>query len=203
MLMGEGAVLDASDASFEEFVAVHGPGLLVFARALTGNTVDAEDLLQGALTSAYVRWPRIRADGALAYVRRSVANGRVSLWRRSRRRDLFGFELETPALGRHDEETVERLAVRETLSRLPRGQRAVLVMRYLLDLSDAEIADILGVTLSGVRSQAHRGLRTLRDQWEPDRSRPGPPGSNRPAERSATAEIKPPQADPLPPVRLP
>ena len=65
-----------TDASFEEFVAVHGPGLLLFARALVGHPADAEDLLQNALTSAYARWPRIRPEGALAYVRRSVANGR-------------------------------------------------------------------------------------------------------------------------------
>lgn len=184
--------MDASDASFEEFVAVHGPGLLAFARALTGNTADAEDLLQSALTSAYVRWPRIRADGALAYVRRSVANGRVSLWRRRSARDLTGFEGDVAEVGLHDEQTVERLAARQALSGLPRGQRAVLVLRYLLDLSDAEIADTLGVSLSGVRSQAHRGLRALREQVQP-----------RDQGRSASPDVLNDLADPLPPGRLP
>jgi RNA polymerase sigma-70 factor (sigma-E family) len=177
------------DASFEEFVTVHGPGLLVFARVLTGNPVDAEDLLQNALTSAYARWPRIRSDTALAYVRRSIANGRVSQWRRRSSRDLVALEDDLAAPGRHDEQTVERLAAQQALRRLPRGQRAVLVMRYLLDLSDAEIADTLGVSLSGVRSQAHRGLRTLRTQVEPRR-----PASDPAAEHPALA-------DPLPPRR--
>lgn len=140
------------DPGFETFVAVHGPGLLALARALTGNQADAEDLLQSALTSAYVRWPRIRTDGALAYVRRSLVNGRVSLWRRRSRTDLGGYEVDVPATGHHDEQTVERLAARQALARLPRGQRAVLVLRYLLDLSDPEIAETLGISPSGVRS---------------------------------------------------
>ena len=190
--------MDDRDHSFEEFVAVHGPGLLLFARALVGHPADAEDLLQNALTSAYARWPRIRPEGALAYVRRSVANGRVSLWRRSSSRDVFGLGQEVAAPGRHDEQTVERLAARDALRRLPRGQRAVLVMRYLMDLSDAEIAATLGVTLSGVRSQAHRGLRTLRDQLDPPRSPTAPEGD--PGLEPRTDVLND-LADPLPPGR--
>jgi RNA polymerase sigma-70 factor (sigma-E family) len=156
----------AGDADFEAFVAAHGPGLLAFARAITANRSDAEDLLQNALTSAYARWPGIRVEEAVAYVRRSIANGRVSLWRRRSSRDVLGFEVDVVSHEHHDDDTVERLAMRAALLRLPRGQRVVLVMRYLLDLPDAEIADTLGISLAGVRSQAHRGLQTLRGQMQ-------------------------------------
>ncbi|MCD5354528.1 SigE family RNA polymerase sigma factor [Kineosporia mesophila] len=158
--------MGTSDAEFEAFVAAHGPGLLAFARALTANRSDAEDLMQSALTSAYARWPSIRVDEALAYVRRSIANGRVSLWRRRSSREVLGFEMDVVSYEHHDEDTVERLALRAALLRLPRGQRVVLVLRYLLDQSDAQIAEILGISLAGVRSQAHRGLKTLREQVE-------------------------------------
>lgn len=158
--------MEARDAEFEAFMAAHGPPLLAFARALTPNRADAEDLMQSALTSAYARWPHIRADQALAYVRRSIANGRVSLWRRRSSRDVLGFDMDVVSPEHHDEDTVERLAVRAALLSLPRGQRVVLVLRYLLDLPDAQIADILGISLAGVRSQAHRGLNALRAQAE-------------------------------------
>ncbi len=164
--------MEPSDASFADFVSLHGPGLLAFARGLTGNTPDAEDLLQNALAGAYARWPRIRPDKALAYVRRSLANGRVSLWRRTR--PTIGLDIDRPMAGQHDQETVDRLALRQALSGLPRSQRAVLVMRYLLDLPDNEIAEALGVGLPTVRSHAHRGLRSIRRymDYEPTKTTP-------------------------------
>ena len=150
------------DASFEAFVAAHGAGLLAFAHALCGDRQDAEDLTQAALASAYARWPRVRPDTALAYVRRSIANGRVSLWRRPWHRDVPVDAADLPVVDAPDGATADRLATYEALRALPRGQRAVLVLRYLCDAPDDEIAAALGVTPATVRSQAHRGLATLR-----------------------------------------
>jgi RNA polymerase sigma-70 factor (sigma-E family) len=150
------------DASFETFVAAHGAGLLAFAHALCGDRQDAEDLTQAALASAYARWPRVRPETALAYVRRSIANGRVSLWRRPFRRDVPADAVDLPTVDAPDDVTADRLTTYEALRALPRGQRAVLVLRYLGDVPDDEIAAALGVTAATVRSQAHRGLATLR-----------------------------------------
>ena len=150
------------DASFEAFVAAHGAGLLGFAHALVGDRQDAEDLTQAALAAAYARWPRVRPDTALAYVRRSIANGRVSLWRRPWRRDVPAEAADLPVVDGPDDVAAERLATYEALRTLPRGQRAVLVLRYLGDVPDDEIAAALGITPATVRSQAHRGLASLR-----------------------------------------
>ena len=150
------------DASFEAFVAAHGAGLLAFAHALCGDRQDAEDLTQAALASAYARWPRVRPDTALAYVRRSIANGRVSLWRRPWRRDVPADAADLPAVDGPDDRSSERLATYEALRLLPRGQRAVLVLRYLDGVPDDEIAAALGITTTTVRTQAHRGLVALR-----------------------------------------
>jgi RNA polymerase sigma-70 factor (sigma-E family) len=127
---------------------------------MTGERDRAADLLQHALAGAYAAWPRIDDPGR--YVRRALANGRTSLWRRLRRgeiptgeppdrpvpRDLFG-------------EVDERDAMWRALRHLPPRQRSVLVLRYYDDRPDDEIARLLGTSESTVRSQAHRGLRTL------------------------------------------
>ncbi|MBI4942236.1 MAG: SigE family RNA polymerase sigma factor [Actinobacteria bacterium] len=159
------------DDSFEAFVAEHGAGLLAFAHALSGNRQDAEDLTQAALAAAYARWPRIRPDTALAYLRRSIANGRVSLWRRPWQRDVRADLVDLPVTGSHDvtaDRTADRLATYQALRALPRGQRAVLVLRYLHDLPDDEVAAALGIGAAGVRSQAHRGLAALRRSLQDD-----------------------------------
>lgn len=177
------------DASFEAFVAEHGAGLIAFALALSGNRQDAEDLTQAALAAAYARWPRIRPETALPYLRRSIANGRVSLWRRPWQRDVRADLVDLPAVGSHDvtaDRTAERLATYQALRALPRGQRAVLVLRYLHDLPDDEVAAALGIGTAGVRSQAHRGLAALRrslqgdDRGRAPQAAPTEPGATSP-----------------------
>jgi len=150
-------------ADFETFVRENWSALMSMATAISPSRAEAEDLVQTALTNAYGRWARIRPDEALAYLRRSILNARVSRWRRHRGRETVFAD----PPDRHDRASdLDQVDAREVLlpllRELPPGQRAVLVLRYLLDLPDAEIADTLRITPATVRSQAARALATLR-----------------------------------------
>jgi RNA polymerase sigma-70 factor (sigma-E family) len=142
---------------FEEYCAARGRALLRLAYALTGNLPDAEDLLQTALLKCYRRWQHI--DEPDAYVRRVLV--RTHLGRRRRPERATAQVPEVTAADRHA--TEDRDEVMRLLALLAPRQRAVLVMRYLLDLSDAAIADELGVSESTVRTQALRALANLRE----------------------------------------
>jgi RNA polymerase sigma-70 factor (sigma-E family) len=141
---------------FEEYCAARGKALLRLAYALTGNVPDAEDLLQTALLRCYRRWNRI--DEPDAYVRRVLVRAYVG--RRPRREHATAPLPEPATTDRHIAE--DRDEVLRLLATLAPRQRTVLVMRYLLDLSDAAIALELGVTESTVRTQAFRALAKLR-----------------------------------------
>lgn len=151
------------DEAFTSFVAARSRSLLRTAYLLTGDHQMAEDLVQSALTKTYLAWGRIRDRDALeAYVRRTMITTQTSWWRR-RWRGETPTELlpETPydgALGASD----ERVRVWPHLRALPARQRTVLVLRYYEDLSEGEIAGLLGCSAGTVKSQAHRALTTLR-----------------------------------------
>jgi RNA polymerase sigma-70 factor (sigma-E family) len=149
------------DEDFTAFVTERKPALLGVAHALTGNHHTAEDLLQTALTKAYSKWSRISSD-AEGYVKRTLYRDWVSLWRSRRRRP------ETPTalpFARADpdssDETVLRLVVRDAIRTLPPRQRAVIGLRYLDDLGEREVAELLGCAPGTVGSQASRALRKL------------------------------------------
>ncbi|GAA2635792.1 SigE family RNA polymerase sigma factor [Paractinoplanes durhamensis] len=149
------------ETEFTAFVAERGQALLRIAHALTGDRGRAEDLVQGALAKAYAKWPRIHGD-AEAYVRRVIYNDRVSVWRRASRRPEV-LAAEVPERPGHDLDVAERIAVREALLSLPARQRAVLVLRYLEDLSVEETAEALGCRPGTVASQTSRALAKLRE----------------------------------------
>lgn len=166
-----GVVADVTHDSgedFQTFVRRHWSSLMTVAVAVTGSRLDAEDAVQTALSSAYPHWSRIRPDEALAYLRRSIVNAHISRWRRHRGREITTDAVPERAGDTGTDETDVRHTLLLWLRRLPERQRAVLVLRYLLDLSDEEIATTLGIAPATVRSQAHRGLATLRAQ-NPDR----------------------------------
>lgn len=145
------------------------------AVAVSGSRSDAEDLVQTALTNVYPKWRRIRPEDALAYLRRSILNAHISRWRRHRGGELTLAEpLEPTDPGDRTSAVDERLSLLPALRAVPVRQRSVLVLRYLCDLPDAEIAATLGITVGTVRSQAARGLDALRAQVplpEPEVSR--------------------------------
>lgn len=155
---------------FADFVHANFSSLMTIAVAVSGSRVEAEDLVQTALTNAYPRWHRIRPDQAVAYLRRSIVNAHVSRWRRHRGAEVTVAEPpegSSPASGRYaqyagTQGVDDRLTLVPLVRALPPRQRAVIVLRYLCDLGDREIAQTLGISEGTVRSQANRALATLR-----------------------------------------
>lgn len=155
-----------TDKQFTAFVRQRSHALIRTAYALCGGQPDAEDLVQGALAKALLHWPRIAADPE-GYVRRVMYRDFVSAWRWRRRRPEV-VVAEVPHRRGGDDlgaQTVDRLALRAALRELPPRQRAVVVLRYLEDMSERDVADALGCSAGTVASQASRALRKLRDRY--------------------------------------
>jgi RNA polymerase sigma-70 factor (sigma-E family) len=138
-------------------------GLIRLAYLMLGDRPSAEDVVQDAFFGLYRNWARLADhDRALSYVRSSVLNGcRSALRRRAAGRRLTTYQppaasAEATALG-HE----ERREVMQAVRRLPDRQREALVLRFYLDLPDAEIARIMGLRPSSVRSATHRALKAL------------------------------------------
>lgn len=132
--------------------------LLRFGYVLSGNPDVAQDLVQDALERTGASWNGItRKDAPEAYVRRAMVNGFTSTWRRRRREWLTSEVPERPAVPTDPDDALWPL-----LTALPRGQRAVLVLRFYEDLSEIETARVLGVVPGTVKSQTSKGLAALR-----------------------------------------
>jgi RNA polymerase sigma-70 factor (sigma-E family) len=157
-------VSGGSEAGFADFVEQWSPALLRVAFLLTGDRGLAEDLLQTALLKTSRRWSRIAdQQAAYPYVRRVLVTTSAS-WRRRRRvGEVLTDRLpEMPTCG----EAVPGRAV-AALERLPPRMRAVIVLRYHEDLSEADTAAALGCSVGSVKSQASRGLARLRVELSP------------------------------------
>ncbi|MFD7618145.1 SigE family RNA polymerase sigma factor [Streptomyces sp. NPDC059802] len=156
--------------SFSSFVRARGPVLLRAARSLTANPSDAEDLLQTALTKTYVAWERIEDHRALdGYVRRALLNTRTSQWRKRKVDEFACDELpEQEAVQGPDPAEQQSLhdAMWRAVLKLPDRQRAMVVLRYYEDLSEAQTAEVLGVSVGTVKSAVSRALGKLREDPE-------------------------------------
>ncbi|MCW2943598.1 MAG: polymerase, sigma-24 subunit, subfamily [Actinoallomurus sp.] len=154
------------DESFVTFVAERGTALLRTANLLCGARSDAEDILQTALEKAYRHWGKLSSDSnPEPYVRKILVNLTVSRARRWRvlREVYMPSPPELPAAS--ESSTVElRGMLMDELRRLGPRQRAVLVLRYWEDMSEAETAKMLGCSVGTVKSQAARGLARLRER---------------------------------------
>jgi RNA polymerase sigma-70 factor (sigma-E family) len=151
--------------AFRSYVAARSPALLRTAYLLTGSRADAEDLLQTALAKTYLAWDRIREREAIdAYVRRVMVNTQTSWWRR-RKVDEYATDVlpEAPAGTDATDAVVLHDALWTALGGLPSRQRAMVVLRYYEDLSEAETAQVLGVSLGTVKSTTSRALTKLRE----------------------------------------
>ncbi len=164
-----------ADEALEQLYAAHWRSLVRLAAMLLGDTGTAEEVAQDAFVAVHGRWHRLRdPDKALAYLRRSVVNGARSVLRH---RGVVARHAATEAppppaaaadagLADHD----RRRVVLTALAGLPRRQREVAVLRHYLELSEAEIADTLGISRGAVKSHASRGAAALRSQlhdvWE-------------------------------------
>lgn len=152
---------EADRLGFDEFVRARRQALLRTAYLLTGQHADAEDLVQAALIKAVPHWRKI-ADNPEPYVRRILARESVSRWRRRRWREVSSDALPETATG--DPDVAAREDLRRALASLAPRQRAVIVLRYFEDLSEAETADALDIAVGTVKSQTRDALRVLRQR---------------------------------------
>jgi RNA polymerase sigma-70 factor (sigma-E family) len=158
------AVDAAADAEFSDFMHGRWSQLVRLGYGLTGDLQHAEDLAQTAFAKAYASWPRVRrADNPDAYLRRIVVNANRNRFRKLRVGEVLTEAV--PDLGhaadgpdqRHD-----RDGLVAALMQLPYGQRAAVVLRYWLDMTETEAAAVLGCSTGNVKSQASRALAKLR-----------------------------------------
>ena len=155
---------DTETPTFDEYTAAAWPSLYRHAYLLSGNHADAEDLAQQTLIKAHAAWSRVSAAGApQSYVRRILLNTFLSHRRpRSRRLEVLAGDdgpeaVSPPVAGPED-----RMTLWPHVRTLPPRQRAVIVLRYYEQLSEAEIAETLGCSRGNVKSTAHRALQNLR-----------------------------------------
>jgi RNA polymerase sigma-70 factor (sigma-E family) len=139
-----------TEAAFTEFMRGRWSTLVRLGYGLTGDQRLAENLARVALAKAYASWPRvIRAGNPDVYLRRNIVNashGRFR-WRRARALETCGQD--------------DRSALMTALLRLPAGQRSVVLLRYWMDMTEAEVAEALGCSVGSVKSQASRALAKL------------------------------------------
>lgn len=156
------------DEHFEDFVTARGSALLRTAVLLSaGSRHDAEDIVQTALEKAYRHWRKIEGDPE-PYVRRILVNLTISRARRFRiLREHSVAEPPEQLTGSGIDGVPLRNAMIDELRTLPPRQRAVLVLRYWEDLSEAETAEVLGCSVGTVKSQASKALAKLRDRAVP------------------------------------
>jgi RNA polymerase sigma-70 factor (sigma-E family) len=147
---------------FSAFVASRSGALFRSAMALTGHRQQAEDLLQTALARSVRHWERIRDGQPEAYVRTVMYRQYMTWWRRGHGRERPTELLPEVPTADLTSRVELSMALTEALRRLAPKHRAVLVLRYLEDLPNEEIAEILGCTPSTVRSQTVRALERLR-----------------------------------------
>lgn len=153
------------DAEFTDFVRTSSGYLTRTAFLLCGDAEAAVELTQEALARTYAVWWRVRPEDARGYARRVLVNLSVDRWRRSGPQavELGDYEASDSAEASVD----NRDQAARLLRRLPLHQRRVIVLRYYDDLSEAEVARTLGISVGTVKAACSRGLATLREQLAP------------------------------------
>jgi RNA polymerase sigma-70 factor (sigma-E family) len=161
------AATGSRDDDFTAFVLARSARLVHFARVLCGDAGLAEDLVQTALEKAYLRWDRIEMADPFAYVRQAVVNQHLSWvrrrpWRERPTGDAAELDLLLEAEVDPSGGVNRRVAVGAALATLSRRERAVVVLRYVEDLTERETAAVLGVAIGTVKSTNARALDKLR-----------------------------------------
>ncbi|ADD40828.1 SigE family RNA polymerase sigma factor [Stackebrandtia nassauensis] len=155
---------DRADSEFRDFVASRLDRLRRLAFLMCGDMHRAEDAVQLALAKLYAVWFRVEPDSLDAYVRRIVINTVKTQYSRLwTKREHCTSATPERAAGDSNARTADRVAILEALARLPRRQRAVVVLRFWEDRSVAETAEIMRCSQGAVKSHTSRGLGKLRD----------------------------------------
>jgi RNA polymerase sigma-70 factor (sigma-E family) len=159
---------DAAATAVAALYQSHAVGLIRLAYLMLGDRPGAEDAVQDAFTGLYRHWDRLAdPDRALAYVRTAVLNGcRSALRRRATGRKLPAYQPPSASAEADVLSAEERQEVMRAVRRLPGRQREALVLRFYLDLPEPEIARIMGLRRSSVRSATHRALKALGQSLE-------------------------------------
>jgi RNA polymerase sigma-70 factor (sigma-E family) len=157
----------SADEALEQLYAAHWRRLVRLAVLLVRDQGSAEEIVQDCFVAVHARWARLHdPDRALAYLRRSVVNRSRSHLRHLAvvRRHAEREAPPAPVVGADSNayDAARRTTVLDALRQLPRRQREVLALRYYLDLSEAEIAETLGISRGAVKSHASRGAAALR-----------------------------------------
>src|SRR5262245_23128525 len=150
-------------ATFEERFAVLAALGYKVAYRLTGDRAESEDLAQEALARAYLRWRKVAAYDE-AWVARVTTNLAIGRWRKHGRVVVGGTAVAAAAAGGAD--PLDRIELVRILRSLPKRQREAVALRYLADLPEAEVAEVLGCSVGAVKQHTHRGLAALRRDEE-------------------------------------
>jgi RNA polymerase sigma-70 factor (sigma-E family) len=149
------------DEEFAGYVRARQHRLLRAAYLVCGDAHLAEDLLQGAFVKLALRWDRLRNENPDAYVRRILYRDAVSAWRRTRRESIAAVLPDTGSVD-PSAAVVDRLDLERALATLTPRQRAVIVLRFFEDRTEADTAEVLGVSVGTVKSQTHAALARMR-----------------------------------------
>ena len=150
------------DEAFGEFMRASSQRLLQIAWLLTGSTAAAEDLVQGTLERIYVAWPRIDEGGTLNYARRVLVNLHTDTWRR-RRGEIVTESTPDQLVDDLTGQVDDAAWLATALAQLPPRERQCVVLRHHADLSEADVAALLGTSVGTVKSATSRGLAKLRE----------------------------------------
>jgi RNA polymerase sigma-70 factor (ECF subfamily) len=192
------------EEEFRDFVAARSAALLRTAYLLAGDWATAEDLLQTALTKTYLAWKRLgEIDAVEPYARRVLVNTATSWWRRRWHGEKPTEVLPERAAPDRMEEQLERDVLWQHVKALPARQRAVLVLRFYEDMSEAQTAALLNISPGTVKSQTSRALTTLRHRLAAESADLGrfPPASSAASTERAVPGSGPAVRDAAPAVR--
>jgi len=151
------------DEEFAAYMQARQPSLMRTAYLLTGDRHSAEDLVQTSLAKLYLAWDKVKdRDSVDAYVRRIMVNENNSLWLLGWNKREYATDTLPEREGVDQYDDGQSSALWEIVQTLPKKARAVVVLRYYEQLTEAETADVLGISVGTVKSQASRALATLR-----------------------------------------
>jgi RNA polymerase sigma-70 factor (sigma-E family) len=150
------------DADFASFVRANEQALLRLAWLLMSDRHAAEDLVQTALEKTMPKWATIRNDDPMAYVHRVMLNTRTSWWRRHRGREALTSDVREVWVDDAADAFADRDRLATALRSLTAGQRKVVVLRHYEDMSETQVAALLGCSRGTVKSQNARALARLR-----------------------------------------
>jgi RNA polymerase sigma-70 factor (sigma-E family) len=151
------------DQRLADYINARWPALVRYATVVTGDPADGEELAQAVLVRVTARWWRLHdKDNLDAYVRAAIVRGHINQRLRLRRRELRVADPPSSVVRDPAEATVRAVDVRRALASLPPRQRAVLALRFLDDLTEAQTAGVLGCSVGTVKSQTSKALAKLR-----------------------------------------